>query len=78
MDYFHLLDKNDTLLLIQELLLKTLISVFTRICQRIATFFKMNVNKILSLYKATKYQYPIESSKVKVLTEYEFLIPKSN
>ena len=38
----------------------------------------MNMSKIPSLYEATKYRHPMESSEVKVLPKHEFLMSQSD
>ena len=60
------------------MLLEISTSVFERICQRIATIFKIKVKMILSLYEATKHWYPVESREVQILLKYEYLIPESD
>ena len=78
MDYLHSLDKNDTISLTQECLLETSTSAFARIRQIISTLFKINRNKIPSLYEPTKNLCPMESGKVKVLPKHEFVMSQSD
>ena len=59
-------------------MLETSTRAFARIRQRISTLFKTNLNKIPSLYEATKHWLPIWIGEVKAFSKHGFLIPQSD